>query len=417
MSWSAINKIFGGAMLVSGTCIGAGMLALPVSTAAGGFYPASALFIFCWLMMTLSAFLMLEVSLWYPEETNMITMARSTLGRPGEVVAWGTYVLFLYALMTAYTAGASGIIAKILMHFDLPAGWAVWILIGVFATLVYLGARCVDWANRLLMVGLIVAYAALVIYVLPYVSPTLLEARQPKYLWTTGPLLVTSFGFHLLIPSLKNYMHSDLKSLRWAILLGSLLPLIVYIFWETLVLGVIPSTGGQGLVAIMHAEHTTGQQAVVALTQLLSEMLANPKVTLFSGVFGLCAILTSFIGVALGLFDFFADGFHIKKSLRGRLILAFLTFLPPVLMVFFYPRFLIALHYAGFFAAILLVIFPALMVWSGRYRLNRASGYRLFGGKGVVIAVLLFGFSVIILEVAHRVGLLPTPLTEMHLFE
>ncbi len=416
MSGLSLNRIFGGAMLVSGTCIGAGMLALPVSTAAGGFYPSAMLFVFCWMMMTISAFLMLEVSLWYPQETNLITMAKSTLGKPGEIIAWLTYVLFLYALMTAYTSGAAGIIGKSLGKFGFDESLGLWVTVIIFASIVYFGARSVDWANRIMMVGLIGAYIALVANVIPKVSPDMLSDGNPKYLWTTGPLLVTSFGFHLLIPSLKNYLDSNVKALRWSIFLGSLLPLVVYLLWEVLVLGVIPVKGESGLVAVLHAEHTTGKQAVIELTQLLSDLLKNPHVTMLAGIFGLCAMLTSFIGVALGLFDFFADGFHIKKTVSGKFSLAALTFLPPVLMALFYPRFITALHYAGFFAAILLVIFPALMVWWGRYRLNIAKGYRVMGGKLVVSITLLFGFAVIVLEILHRFNKLPTPLTETHLF-
>lgn len=416
MTGTSINKIFGGALLVSGTCIGAGMLALPVATAAAGFGPSLLAFIFCWFLMTLSAFLMLEVSLWYPIDTNLITMAKSTLGRTGELIAWCTYVLFLYALMTAYTAGAAGIIGNALAKMGIDESWGIWIVVAIFATIVYLGAQWVDWANRIMMIGLIGAYVLLTASIVPHVSVEMLSEAQAKYLWTTAPLLVTSFGFHLLIPTLKNYLSSDVKALRWSILLGSLLPLLVYLIWEILIIGVIPVKGESGLVAILHAEHFSGKQAVIELTQLLNDILKNEQVTLFARIFGLCALLTSFIGVSLGLFDFFADGFLIKKTFKGKFSLAVLTFLPPVLMAIFYPRFITALHYAGFFAAILLVIFPALMVWWGRYRLQIASGYRVIGGKPVVILTLLFGFSVIVLEILHRLNKLPTPLAEMHLF-
>lgn len=417
MTGSTRNRIFGGAMLVSGTCIGAGMLALPVSTAAGGFYPSLIAFLFTWIMMTASAFLMLEASLWHSGEINLISMARATLGKSGEFIAWCTYVLFLYALMTAYTAGASGIISTVLEKWGVNPDWSMWILILIFATIVYMGATYVDWMNRLLMVGLIGTYMALVGNVMPKVSPELLGDGQAKYLWSIAPLLVTSFGFHLLIPSLKSYLNEDIKSLRWAILLGSLLPLVVYLIWEILILGVIPVKGEQGLVAILHAEHHTGKQAVIELTQLLSDILQNAKVTFFARMFGLCAILTSFIGVALGLFDFFADGFHVKKTVKGKFILAALTFLPPILFAIFYPRFLLALRYAGVFAAVLLVIFPAVMVWAGRYHLKTATGYRVVGGKALVILVLLAGIAVIGLEVLHHLNMLPSPLVEKHLFE
>lgn len=417
MTSSSISRTFGGAMLVSGTCIGAGMLGLPISTAMAGFYPSVIAFIVCWFMMVVSAFLMLEVSLWYPEETNLISMAKATLGKWGEMIAWVTYVLFLYALMTAYTTVAGGIIAKGLIKAGLPPSLATWIIVFIFATIVYLGARCVDWTNRLLMAGLVGAYAALVYNVTPKVSLDLLANGESQYLLTAGPLLVTSFGFHLLIPSLKNYLHSNTRSLRWAIFLGSLLPLIVYLLWEMLILGVVPVSGERGLLNIMHAEYSTGKQAVVELTELLSHLLNNPRITFFAGVFGLCAILTSFIGVALGLFDFFADGFHIKKTIRGRLVLAALTFFPPIMLSVYYPRFLTALHYAGVFAAVLLVIYPALMVWSGRYCLKTASGYQVRGGKGLVILTLLFGLGVIMLEILTHLDVLPNPLSNLELMQ
>lgn len=404
-------------MLVAGTCIGAGMLSLPVSTAAGGFYPSTMAFFFCWAMMTASAFLMLEVSLWYPEETNLITMARSTLGKTGEVVAWCTYVLFLYALMTAYTTGAMGMIASVLERIGLESGWYTLGVLGLFGLVVYFGTRSVDWVNRLFMIGLVATYVFLIGQVLPKVSPTLLNERHPEYLWSVGPLLVTSFGFHLLIPSLKNYLHSNVKALRWSILLGSLLPLLIYLLWEVLILGVIPTQGDQGLIAILHTERQGGEQAIIAVPRLLSDLLENPQVTLWAKSFALCALLTSFIGVALGLFDFFADGFKIPKSKKGRLVLALLTFVPPALIATFYPRFMLALHYAGIFAAILLVIFPAMMAWSGRYCLKTATGYRVGGGKILILLILLFGIGVIALEALEHAGVLPMPFVEKQLVE
>lgn len=417
LTGSSVNKIFGGAMLVTGTCIGAGMLGLPISTAASGFYPSALAFLLCWVMMTFSALLMLEVSLWYPEETNLITMAKSTLGKAGESIAWVCYVLFLYALMAAYTSGAAGIIGDGLTKLGLNAKWGIWIIVSLFALVVYIGANCVDWVNRVLMICLVGAYFALVFNVVPQVSPAMLSEGHAKFLFSTAPLIVTSFGFHLLIPSLKNYMHGDVKGLRLAIILGSLLPLAVYLLWELLVLGVIPVSGEKGLIAMMNAEKSSGRQAVVELTQLLSQMLQNKHISIFVSGFALSAILTSFIGVALGLFDFFADGFHIKKSLLGKLILAFLTFLPPVLIAIYCPQFLLALHYAGMFAAVLLIIYPVLMVWWGRYRLNIASGYRVMGGKTLLIIILLFGLSVILLEALDHLKLLPVPFVQERLFE
>jgi len=73
------NRVFGAILLITGTCIGAGMLALPVSTAQYGLLPSALLFVSCWLTMTFAALLILEVNLWLPHDSNMISMAHAKL--------------------------------------------------------------------------------------------------------------------------------------------------------------------------------------------------------------------------------------------------------------------------------------------------------------------------------------------------
>ncbi|MFN4174810.1 MAG: aromatic amino acid transport family protein, partial [Parachlamydiaceae bacterium] len=77
--------------LVAGTCIGGGMLALPVATGLAGFFPSLVVMILSWLMMTLTALLLLEVSLWMEEGVHVITMSSRLLGPFGKAVSWVLY--------------------------------------------------------------------------------------------------------------------------------------------------------------------------------------------------------------------------------------------------------------------------------------------------------------------------------------
>lgn len=400
----SVSRIFGGSLLVAGTCIGAGMLGIPVTTASGGFYPTFGVFLGCWAMMLITAFLMLEVSLWFKTDVNLITMASKTLGPIGAMVAWVTYILFLYSLMAAYTAGGSSIFANALS----PLGWSVGastsLYVICFAMVVYFGARWVDICNRLLMLGLVLTYFGLTTLAAPKVDIQMLTQGRGVYLLSAFPVLVTAFGFHLLIPTLKNYLNNQAKALRIAIFTGSAIPFIIYVFWEAIVLGTVSLEGENGLLAIAQ------KNPVVDLPLALSFILDNAWVSFFAKSFGFFALLSSFIGVALGLFDFLADGFKIPKSFKGRMVLALLTFIPPALFAFFFPRgFLFALSYAGVFAAILLVMYPALMAYRGRYQLNLSGEYQVFGGKGVLALAFLFGASVIVLQFAHQFNWLPVP--------
>ena len=89
------GTLFGGALLVAGTTIGGGMLALPILTGLGGFFPALVIYVLCWLFMATTALLFVEVFLWSPKEVNIISMAEMTMGGVGKVIAWILY-LFLF---------------------------------------------------------------------------------------------------------------------------------------------------------------------------------------------------------------------------------------------------------------------------------------------------------------------------------
>ena len=400
-----VSHLCGGALLVAGTCIGAGMLGLPVSTAASGFYPTVSLFVLCWSIMTLTAFLMLEVSLWFPNQSNLISMAKATLGKSGEVIAWIIYVLFLYSLMAAYTAGGGGIAAQHLTQFGLSEKLSLISYVLFFALIVYSGTRWVDFTNRIIMLGLLIAYFGLVYLVTPHINSAQLHHRASQYLLFTLPLMVTSFGFHLLIPSLKYYFKGNVNQLRIALFIGSLIPLVVYLAWEWIILGAIPLRGDNGLLSMLYH----GNPAV-ELSEGLKRLTQSQAIPSLAKGFSFFAILSSFIGVALGLFDFFADGLKIKRHAFGKILLTLLTFIPPALFAYMYPTgFLYALNYAGIFAAILLIIYPALMVWWGRYHVKIAHGYQVAGGRLTPIIAIAFGISVILMLVLSKMSLLPIP--------
>ena len=111
-------------------------------------------------------------------------------------------------------------------------------------------------------------------------------------------------------------------------------------------------------------------------------------------VFSALALITSFLGVSLGLFDCIEDmldkGLNIKA---GRPLLGVLTFLPPVLFAYFYPDFISALSYAGQMFAFFAVVLPVGLVWKARQRYPDLP-YRVAGGNIALIIALIIGITV-----------------------
>jgi tyrosine-specific transport protein len=358
------SKLIGGVLLIVGTSIGGGMLALPVSTAEVGFGNSLFFLIFCWLVMTAGALLVLEVNLRLPRGSNMVSMAKSTLGLPGQIIAWITYLFLLYTLLAAYISGGSDVFNALLQkaHINLPTWITSIIFTGLFSFVVYKGIRSVDYVNRGLMFGKLGVYLFLVAIISPHISTSSLTGGSARAFTGMLMVLVTSFGFASIVPSLRDYFEDDVRSLRRVILLGSLIPLFCYIVWDAVIMGVVSREGDNGLIALMSSEHATS-----GLTEALHQSIQSPWISACFGFFTSICMVTAFLGVSLGLFDFLADGLKLKKSgTQGKYTLA-LTFIPPLAVVLLNPGiYLHALSYAGICCVILLLLLPAIMTWRGR---------------------------------------------------
>ncbi len=385
------SKIIGGILLIVGTSIGGGMLALPVSTAAAGMCNSVFFLIACWLIMTVGALLVLEVNLRLPAGSNMISMAKSTLGLPGQIIAWTTYLFLLYTLLAAYISGGTDVFNSLLhaAHIDLPSEVTSLIFTLIFSFIIYGGIRVVDYVNRSLMFGKLGIYLLLVVIIIPHIDIPKLGGGSLKAITGSLMILITSFSFASIVPSLREYFNDDIQALRRVIILGSFVPLVCYIVWNAVIMGVVERDGTNGLLALMNSEHPTS-----GLTQAISLAVNSKWITGFFGFFTSICMLTAFLGVSLGLFDFLADGLNLRKNgSQGKFTLA-LTFLPPLVVVLISPGiYLQALSYAGVCCVILLLLLPAVMAWRGRKTDTSSSMILVRGGNiglAMVIVIAIF---------------------------
>lgn len=388
------GSVLGGMLLIAGSCIGAGMLALPIVTGLSGFFPSLGMFFLAWLFMTATALLLVEVNGWFSRQVNLLTMTEHALGKWGKGICWVTYLFLFYALLVAYISGI-GSLSSTFFEASIHTVLSPWIgslvFVVLFGSIVCLGTRKVDLFNRGLMLGKIGFFILLVTVGIFYVKPDLLLRVEPSYAASALPLLVIAFGFHNMIPSLTAYLKGDLKRVRITILGGSLLTFGIYLIWEILVLGIVPIGGANGLIESLSKDHEAAQA--------ISAIIGSPSVRIFSQGLAFFAILTSFLAQSLSLVHFLADGLKINYKKQENLGLCLLALLPPLVFSIIYPQlFFKALNFAGGFCAVILFgILPATMVWIGRYRKATSGAYKLPGGKPAL--VLIFSFALFILYI------------------
>jgi tyrosine-specific transport protein len=244
----------------------------------------------------------------------------------------------------------------------------------------------------------------LIALLMPHVDFSLVLSKNQglHYILIALPILITSFGFHIVIPSIRQYLGPDPKKLRCVILIGSSAPLLLYLLWELSILGIIPLGGPASF-------HTIEQQqsSIGGMLTMLEKILQLPLVSASANLFSDVAITTSFLGVSLGLYDFIIDGFKLNKSsASGKTLGAILTFALPLGFALFYPQgFILALNYASIFVIILLIILPVLMVYCLRQQ-NKPQIYRVRASNGLLTFVVILGIALLALAVITAFGLI-----------
>lgn len=377
------GSLLGGSLLVAGTSIGGGMLALPVLTSLAGFLPSLFIYLLCWLFMASTGLLFLEISQWMKDESNIVSMAETTLGKAGKYFSWVVYLFLFYCLTVAYLVGCGNIFIE-LLNSNLPDWFGPIICAILFAPLIIVSTRLVSHLNVWLVAGLAISYFGFVLLGFRFVNSELLRYQDWSYSLRVLPIAFTSFAYQGIIPTLATYMHHDAKNIRKAILIGSFIPFIAYAIWQWLILGIVPIDGPNGLKEALEK----GNNAV----QPLKYFIKSPIVYDLGQAFAFFALITSFIGVTLGLRDFLADGLKIHKDTKGKIILTLLVLLPPLIIATNYPHiFLVSLDYAGGFGcALLLGLLPIVMTWVGRYCLKFPFHPQVPGGKIVLLVLGLF---------------------------
>jgi amino acid permease len=201
------------------------------------------------------------------------------------------------------------------------------------------------------------------------------------------------------------YVGDKPRELKWIVITGTTVSLVIYILWVAVSLGVVPLTGDNSFTSLAHLGYPADNPDFV---RVATTIVNNSWVTASLNGFFNVSMTTSFLGVSLGLFDFLADGFKRKNTHFGRLQTACLTFIPPLVFAVFFPHgFRMALIYAASFIAILSLILPALMVYRLRKSAVLKSPYRAFGNNALFFAIITVGVVLFFLPILTNLHLLP----------
>ncbi|KHT63303.1 tyrosine transporter [Photobacterium gaetbulicola] len=379
-------KLLGSSLIIAGTALGAGMLAIPMVLAQFGLVWGTLLMLVIWLGTTYAALLLLEASIKAGGGLGMNTIARKTLGKGGQLVTNSLLYALLVCLLMAYIIGAGDLVQKLLssIGLDLSLMQSQVAFTMIAGVVVAAGTAVIDKLNRALFAVMVIMLVLTLLSLVPTISiDNLMVATSDSKidLIKTSSVLFTSFGFMVVIPSLVTYnKEASHKQLRNMVVIGSLVPLFSYLLWLYAAMG--------NLSAEQMVDFKNVSELIAALGS--SHSMINLILSVFTGL----ALLTSFLGVAMALFDQNVDTFR-----QNRAVTYVLTFILPLAgALFAADQFLSVLGYAGIILVFLAVFIPMAMTIKLRQEDDSAfevdaSGvlYQASGGQLAMGLSFLFG--------------------------
>lgn len=397
-----MQKLIGSILIVAGTTIGAGMLAMPIISANVGFLFMSFILFCIWFAMFYTSVLLVNVYRYNPTSAGFNTLTLKYLGKPGAFITGLSMLTLMYALVSAYIAGGGDILRsnlEQLLHLEVSPQLSAVLFTLIFGGIIAFGTRAVDHSTKVVFSIKILCLCLVLGLLLPHIELAYLSyiPKSPIPVLATIPIIFTSFGFSVVIPSLVKYLDGNLRQLKWVFFIGSIIPLILYLIWELTILGNIESS--------VFSEILKNNAGLEGLLVAIKEINSSPFIKVAFTIFAAAAILTSFWGVALALNDYIKDLAKDRPKIKHNISAFVLTFLPPILFALFYPDgFVIALGYASISLVVLALIIPMLMLQKAK---------KIAGEKTSLLQYSIYGFLwilsilIVVLQILLALDALP----------
>ncbi|MCC4793160.1 amino acid permease [Vibrio lentus] len=379
--------MMGSSLIIAGTALGAGMLAIPMVLAQFGLLYGTLLMVLICFGTTYAALLLLEATIKAGGGLGLNSIARKTLGKQGQLITNGLLYALLICLLMAYILGAGDLLSKLLSNFgvDISATTSQITFTLLAGAVVASGTGVIDKLNRALFFVMLASLFATMVFLAPSMTQeNLMQVTSHDHvdLIKTSAILFTSFGFMVVIPTLVSYNHEATdKQLRNMVIVGSLIPLVCYLCWLFAVVGNLSEEQFRSFKNVSD---------LMAAFEAQSPWVGNVLST-FTGL----ALLTSFFGVAMSLFNQNRDMFNQNTAVTY--CISFILPLAGSLLAA--DKFLQVLNYAGIILVFLAVFVPLVMVHKQRFMKVAEDRYSAEGGRPMMLFSLLFGCFLLISQV------------------
>jgi tyrosine-specific transport protein len=286
---SFLFPVLSAAMMITGNAVGAGCLLLPDLAAGPGLATASGIFLAAYILNLLSGLVLAEVAIKQKEASgtdvpsSFKEFAEVSLESPVAANAISGISVFVNSCVLAFDlsrAGSvgSGVVGGLLDPNVMTMGWAS-ILVAMLVT--QSSARLGNVAS-MLVTAVFISFGGILIPGLAGVHDPVATFLQPgvssDYMASVGqaaPIILMSLIYQNIVPSIAKILDYDRVKTVSSIVVGSLIPLLMYLAWCYACLGggIDRSVGvGGGELMAMFSMATLGGSSLGSIMSLAEEV-------------------------------------------------------------------------------------------------------------------------------------------------
>lgn len=355
------------ALLVAGTCIGGGTIALPIVLAKIGIIPSILITLFIWLLNYYPSLIGAELNLRSDRGLSLGALGNYFSGTCTQIIGELSVKLFSYAALTMHLCGTSSIIQKLLekyFQYDISI-FAIETFMAILGIiLLSFSFKFISLVNNMMFSGFILVFAILLISMFKFLDyknmPWILSPSFSDILCVC-PVIFASYGYQLVLHTIRDYCGKDPMTIKQGIFAGSIIPTAVYMIWPIVSLSVIFAMNPEFFTQMNSSKIEVG-----IFIKELSNISSLPSFQLLVWLMAILAILTSYVGVGIGLAESinFSLEDHIKSQFIRKLSAATITIVPAYIVAVIVPDAFVKI--LGFLGAILVaigILIPAYLIF------------------------------------------------------
>ncbi len=347
-----MSSFFTVMLLIPACAIGAGLFSFPIATGLSGFMPGALAIILTWFFSTFSGLLIGDLSCeFYHENIHFFSLTEKLLPKFLQHLTLFSFLFICYGSLVGYLSGmlhsahiityAVDIFFLLLFIVDcifrkknsirenliyilciailLASGMCYQSALSrLLALIFYTYTLCRSQNQELCSVNNILFFPTIALYII-FSMMTIMSFSSANLFYTTYhalinafPVLLTTFSFQLMIPSMANMLEGNKVQLRQAIIIGTSINCLIYLIWYVINIGANPI-----------------ESIYIAFTKsapITSIIMHSPMTNILGNIFIFITMLTSFMSIFMSLRDYWIDVFT-KDSDKTTLI-QLLIFVP-----------------------------------------------------------------------------------------